>query len=257
MALEVFMSYSHKDRTLRDELATHLSNLRRQGLISDWFDGDIAPGTEWKEQMLAHLNKAQLILLLISADFMASEFCYSIEMQQAIARHQTKQAHVIPIILRRVGFRRALTVNALISTALVAACATFMPGVSFVWIVAVLTLGGFFRSLEFTSINTIAYADVDHRVLSRATSLIAVGQQLSISIGVAVGALVIDVTLWWRGHDTITAADFQPAWLTVAAISALSCLVFWRMPSDAGAELAQRAPVPTPAPTASKDEKLG
>jgi EmrB/QacA subfamily drug resistance transporter len=149
---------------------------------------------------------------------------------------------IIPIILRNIGFRRALTVNALISTALVAACATFVPGVSFVWIVAVLTLGGFLRSLEFTSINTIAYADVDHRVLSRATSLIAVGQQLSIAIGVAVGALAVDLTLWWRGHDTITAADFQPAWLMVAAISALSCLVFWRMPSDAGAALAQRPP---------------
>jgi fucose permease len=147
---------------------------------------------------------------------------------------------IIPIILRRIGFRRALTVNALISTTLVASCATFVPGVSFVWIVAVLTLGGFFRSLEFTSINTIAYADVDHRLMSRATSLIAVGQQLSIATGVAVGALAVDATLWWRGHDTIMAADFQPAWLIVAAVSALSCPVFWRMPSDAGAALAQR-----------------
>jgi EmrB/QacA subfamily drug resistance transporter len=162
---------------------------------------------------------------------------------------------IIPIILRNIGFRRALTVNALISTALVGACATFTPGVSFVWIVAVLTLGGFFRSLEFTSLNTIAYADVEHRHMSRATSLIAVGQQLSISVGVAVGALAVDVTLWWRGHDTIAAADFQPAWLIVAAISALSGLVFWRMPSDAGAALAQRAPVPTAASSASTEEK--
>jgi hypothetical protein len=145
---------------------------------------------------------------------------------------------IIPIILRRVGFRRALTVNALISTTMVGACATFTPGTSFVWIVAVLALGGFFRSFQFTSLNTIAYADVDHRVLSRATSLIAVGQQLSISVGVAVGALVVDLTLWWRGHATITAADFQPAWIIAASISALSCLVFIRMPSDAGAALA-------------------
>src|SRR5690242_12836177 len=70
MALDVFIPYSHKDRALRDELATHLSNLRRQGLINDWYDGDIAPGTEWKEQILTRLNKVQLILLLISADFM-------------------------------------------------------------------------------------------------------------------------------------------------------------------------------------------
>jgi fucose permease len=158
---------------------------------------------------------------------------------------------IIPIVLRNIGFRRALTVNALISTALVACCATFTPGVSFVWVVAVLTLGGFFRSLEFTSINTIAYADVEHRLMSRATSLIAVGQQLSISVGVAVGALAVDMTLWRRGHDTIMAADFQPAWLIVASISALSCLVFWRMPADAGAALAERAPEPALGPAAA------
>src|SRR5229473_2919491 len=76
---------------------------------------------------------------------------------------------VIPIILRRYGFRRALTVNAVISAVLVAACATFTPGVSFAWIVGILVIGGFFRSLEFTSLNTIAYADVDNRRMSRAT----------------------------------------------------------------------------------------
>src|SRR5215475_546467 len=89
---------------------------------------------------------------------------------------------VIPIILRRFGFRRVLVVNSLLSATLVAACATFTPGVSFAWIVGV-----FFRSLEFTSLNTIAYADVDNRRMSRATSLVAVGQQLSISVGVAIG----------------------------------------------------------------------
>jgi EmrB/QacA subfamily drug resistance transporter len=146
---------------------------------------------------------------------------------------------IIPIILRHFGFRRALMVNTLVSTALVAACATFVPGVSFVWIVAVLVLGGFFRSLQFTSLNTIAFADIDRRRMSRATSLVAVGQQLSISLGVAIGALAVDATLWLRGRDTISAADFQPAWLIVAAISACACLVFARMPVDAGALLAQ------------------
>jgi EmrB/QacA subfamily drug resistance transporter len=146
---------------------------------------------------------------------------------------------IIPIILRHFGFRRALMVNTLVSTALVAACATFVPGVSYVWIVAVLVLGGFFRSLQFTSLNTIAFADIDRRRMSRATSLVAVGQQLSISLGVAIGALAVDATLWLRGRDTISAADFQPAWLIVAAISACACLVFARMPVDAGALLAQ------------------
>jgi EmrB/QacA subfamily drug resistance transporter len=162
---------------------------------------------------------------------------------------------IIPVVLRRFGFHRALTVNALISSVMVAACATFVPGVSFVWIIAILAIGGFFRSLEFTSLNTIAYADIDHRHMSRATSLIAVGQQLSIAVGVAVGALAVDVTLWWRGHSEITAADFQPAFLTIAMISACSSFIFYRMPVDAGAELARRTT--DPGPTEVTDQKIG
>ena len=83
----------------------------------------------------------------------------------------------------------ALALNAVFSSALVGLCATFTPGVPIAWIVGVLVIGGFFRSFEFTSLNTIAYADVDNRRMSRATSLVAVGQQLSISVGVGVGAL--------------------------------------------------------------------
>jgi hypothetical protein len=135
-----------------------------------------------------------------------------------------------------------LTVNAVISAALVALCASFVPGVSFVWIVGVLILGGFLRSLEFTSINTLAYADIDYHRMSRATSLVAVAQQLSISVGVAIGALVVDITLWMRGDSAIRAADFQPAFLIVALIAGCASLVFARMPPEAGAELALRAP---------------
>jgi EmrB/QacA subfamily drug resistance transporter len=163
---------------------------------------------------------------------------------------------VIPIILRRYGFRRVLVVNALVSAVLVAACATFTPGVSFAWIVGVLVVGGFFRSLEFTSLNTIAYADIDHRYMSRATSLVAVAQQVSISVGVAIGALAVDLTLWARGRTTITAADFQPAYLVIAMISACAFFVFARMPIDAGAELARRSPGPKPGPTEATDQKL-
>jgi MFS family permease len=164
---------------------------------------------------------------------------------------------VIPIILRRHGFRRSLTVNAVISAVLVAACATFTPGVSFAWIVGVLILGGFFRSLEFTSLNTIAYADVEYPRMSRATSLVAVAQQLSISVGVAIGALAVDVTLWARGRSVITAADFQPAFVTIAVIAGCASFAFARMPVDAGAELARRAPAPAPSPTEATDQGLG
>jgi len=106
-AMEVFISYSHKDKLLRDQLAIQLSNLRRQGVIRDWFDGDIIPGTEWRKQIQQHLESAQIILLLISADFMASEFCYSIEMTRAIQRHEIGDARVLPILLRPTDYEGA------------------------------------------------------------------------------------------------------------------------------------------------------
>ena len=93
-------------------------------------------------------------------------------------RHGDEDRH--PDHLRRFGFKRALTVNALVSAPLVAVCATFTPGVPFAWIVGVLVVGGFFRSLEFTSINTIAYADVDAAFMSRATSLVAVASSFGL-----------------------------------------------------------------------------
>jgi len=164
---------------------------------------------------------------------------------------------VIPIILRRFGFRRALTLNALICAAVVATYATFTPAVSFAWIIGMLIVGGFFRSLEFTSLNTIAYAEVDHRHMSRATSLVAVAQQVSISVGVAVGALAVHLTLLARGKEAITsAADFQPAFIAVAALAACAFFVFKRLPADAGAELARHASGPAAGPTEATDQKL-
>ena len=107
MPFDVFISYAHKDRKLRDELAVHLGNLRHQHVISDWFDGDIIPGTEWEQEILEHLRTAKIILLLISAHFMASPFCWDIELKEAIARHEAKQARVIPIVLRPTDWKDA------------------------------------------------------------------------------------------------------------------------------------------------------
>ena len=81
---------------------------------------------------------------------------------------------------------------------------------------------------------------MDHRYMSRATSLVAVSQQLSISVGVAVGAALVELTVGLRGQSAITAADFQPAWIVVSLISATSALLFWTMPPDAGAEVSRR-----------------
>jgi MFS family permease len=164
---------------------------------------------------------------------------------------------IIPRVLSRFGFRSAMTVNAVISAALVGLCATFVPGVPFAWIVGVLLVGGFFRSLQYTSLNTIAYADIDPRYMSRATSLVAVAQQLSLSVSVALGASIVELTFAWRGADKITAADFQPAWIIVALISAMTALIFWRMPPDAGAEVSRRQTASSAGPTAASDQKQG
>jgi MFS family permease len=151
-------------------------------------------------------------------------------------------------ILRYFGFRPLLTVNALISSAFIAACAFFHPGVPFALITAVLLLGGFFRSLEFTCINTLAYAEVEPRHLSRATTLSAVGQQLAISTGVAFGAFVVEFTLRSRGATVIDAGDFPAAFAIVGAISALSVISFWRLPKDAGEQIAGRGKLREPPP---------
>jgi EmrB/QacA subfamily drug resistance transporter len=148
------------------------------------------------------------------------------------------------IILRRFGFRAILTTNALISAAFLAVCAFFTATTPIAIMVGFLFVGGFFRSLQFTSINTIAYAEVETHRVSKATALVSVGQQLSVSTGVAVGALAVETAVRFKGTGILDASDFPPAFLAVAAISALSVFIFMRLPSDAGAEMANRLPAP-------------
>jgi len=99
-ALRLFYSYSHKDEALRDELETHLKLLQREGAISGWHDRRILAGSEWDKKIDENLEKADIILLLVSADFVASDYCYDVEMKRAIERHKRKEAVVIPVILR-------------------------------------------------------------------------------------------------------------------------------------------------------------
>src|SRR6266700_5110514 len=98
---------SHKDRALRDELEIHLSTIKRQDIISSWYDGDISPGAEWEPQIMERLTSAQIILLLISADFIHSDFCYGVEMKRAIERHNVGEVRVIPILLRPTDWQGA------------------------------------------------------------------------------------------------------------------------------------------------------
>ena len=144
-------------------------------------------------------------------------------------------------ILRRYGFKRVLVTNALVSALFIAAIALFTAGTPHIVILAVLLVGGFFKSLEFTSINSIAYADIDAKAMSRATSFASVAQQLSLSAGVAVGALVLEFERMGRPDASVVASDFALAFVLVAAIAASSALVFARLPHDAGATLSGRA----------------
>jgi EmrB/QacA subfamily drug resistance transporter len=145
-------------------------------------------------------------------------------------------------ILRHFGFRSILLTNAVISAGFLGACATFTAHTPVFLMLLLLLVGGFFRSLQFTSINTLAYAEVEPANVGRATAMVSVVQQLALSTGVAFGALAVEITMQLRGEGVLQASDFPPAFLAIGAISALSALIFLRLEPDAGAELADRTP---------------
>lgn len=97
---KLFFSYSHSDENLRDTLEKHLSALQHQGLIEPWHDRRIVVGDELEGTISKNLENADIILLLVSSDFIASRYCYDVEMKRAVARHNAGEARVIPVILR-------------------------------------------------------------------------------------------------------------------------------------------------------------
>lgn len=140
-------------------------------------------------------------------------------------------------ILRRFGFRNVLCVNAVISSVLLAASALFTAQTPALVIMVVLLIGGFFRSLQFTSLNALGYADVQSDELSRATSFVAVVQQLSLSAGVAIAALVLDGLRNAAGRAELIASDFSVAFMVIGVIAVLSTAMFFLLEADAGAEV--------------------
>src|SRR5579859_5610212 len=99
-SVKVFISYSHEDQGLREKLVEHLSSLTNTGKITIWQDQEIPAGANWEDQIDTHLNKADLILLLVSASFIASNYCWNKEVQVALDRHKAGMVRVIPIILK-------------------------------------------------------------------------------------------------------------------------------------------------------------
>jgi len=148
-------------------------------------------------------------------------------------------------MLKRFGFRTVLVSNAILSAIFIAACAAFPYAMPYWLMIAILIAGGFFRSLQFTAVNAIAYAEIPPERMSRATSLSAVGQQVSLSTGVAIGALTVELMARSNSGGAIGSMDFPAAFMAVGLIAGASALVFWRLPKDAGADMADRSPTPT------------
>jgi hypothetical protein len=105
--VKLFYSYSHRDEKLRVQLETHLSLLTRERVIAGWNDRQIGAGTDWKGEISTHLKEAEVILLLVSQYFMASDYCYDVEMKSALAREAAGSARVIPVLLRPVDWESA------------------------------------------------------------------------------------------------------------------------------------------------------
>ena len=146
-------------------------------------------------------------------------------------------------ILARFGFRGVLTVNAVIGAAFLAASGLFTPATPHAIMLSMLLVGGCFRSLQFTGINALSYADVSNREMSSATSLSSVAQQLSLSIGVTIGAFALETTHMLHGGKTLAAGDFWPAFLIVGLVSASSALWMMQLDPNAGAEVSGHVPV--------------
>jgi len=180
-----------------------------------------------------------LLPLMLQLGFGLSPFASGMITFASAAGAMTMKFTAAPI-LRMFGFRRVMVVNCIIASAFIGVMALFRPDMAHVIMLAALLLGGFFRSLQFTATNALSYADVPPEAMSRATSFASVAQQVSISTGVAVGALVLDAMRNWHGDGMIHSSDFSVAFTVVALIAAGSVFFYVRLPPNAGAALARR-----------------
>jgi MFS family permease len=144
-------------------------------------------------------------------------------------------------LVRRFGYRRLLIINGVLSCAMFAAKASFTATMPVVMMFGILLLSGFMRSLQFSALNTLAYADIEHSDMARATALYTVLQQLFLAVGVAVAAYLLDVRLWWSGRTDLIAADFSFALLVVAAFSSLALFSYVKLGEGAGAAVSGRS----------------
>lgn len=107
MPAKLFVSYSHKDELHRERLEAHLASLKRERVIETWHDRKLTAGDEWAKQIDENLKRADIVLLMISADFLASDYCHDLEMVTALERHERGEARVIPVIVRKCDWESA------------------------------------------------------------------------------------------------------------------------------------------------------
>ena len=139
--------------------------------------------------------------------------------------------------LRRFGFRDTLVWNAAVAAIMLGLCATFSPAWPAIGMYLVLLVGGFFRSLQFTAYNSLAYAELERSQISAATSFYSAVQQLSLTVGITVGAASLQVAMWFSGHDQPGTADFRLAFVVIAVLALFAAPLSLRMPRAVGEEM--------------------
>ncbi len=181
-----------------------------------------------------------LLAILLQVGFGLSAFSAGMITFTSAAGAMLMKLVATPIV-RRFGFRRVLVANALIAAAFIAACALFQKDTPVWAMVAVLLTGGFFRSLQFTAVNALTYADLDSAQMSRASSFSATAQQLGISLGVACAAMTLNLSMTLRGGVEADRIDVMWGFAIIALIVAASALSFRRLPARAGNQLRARS----------------
>lgn len=181
-----------------------------------------------------------LLPLMLQIGFGMSAFASGLLTVASSIGAMTMKASAGPF-LKRFGFRNVLLVNGVISGVSILACALFTRATPTAVVFTVLLIGGFFRSLQFTALNVVAYADLPSSRMSAATSLYSMMQQVSLGSGVAIGALVLHGAIAWHG-GALTSTDFRFAFAVIGVISLASITYFTGLAPDAGAEVSGHRP---------------
>jgi hypothetical protein len=189
---------------------------------------------------LSTTSSVFLLALLLQLGFGFTAFQAGL-MTLASAVGSLAMRFTFQLLLRPLGFRRLLIGNALLTGAFLIGCGFFQVTTPYLIIALALLVGGFSRSVQFTAVQSLGYAEMPTELFSRATSFLAMAQQLAQSFGVGLVALVVHLSLSWHDRIAIAPEDIALGYFTIGAMALASVVVFYRLPSHAGAELSGRA----------------